>query len=64
VVIPPGQRYSVLLTADAPGEWAFHCHLLYHMMAGMMTKVVVTQKDMPAASASQPVKEEHHHHGH
>lgn len=64
VVIQPGQRYSVLLTADAPGDWAFHCHLLYHMMAGMMTKVVVTQNNVPAAPAPQPAKEEHHHHGH
>lgn len=43
VIIPPGQSYSVLLTADEPGEWAFHCHLLYHMLAGMMNKVVVAK---------------------
>lgn len=45
VIIPPGQSYSVLLTADQPGEWAFHCHLLFHMMAGMMNKVVVAKFD-------------------
>lgn len=45
VVVPPGQSYSVLLTADEAGEWAFHCHLLYHMMSGMMTKVVVAKLD-------------------
>lgn len=45
VTVPPGQSYSVLLTADEPGEWAFHCHLLYHMLAGMMTKVVVATLD-------------------
>lgn len=45
VIVPPGQSYSVLLTADEVGEWAFHCHLLYHMMSGMMTKVVVAKLD-------------------
>lgn len=45
VIVQPGKSYSVLLTADEAGEWAFHCHLLYHMMAGMMTKVVVAQLD-------------------
>ncbi|HBR68052.1 MAG TPA: copper oxidase [Rhodospirillaceae bacterium] len=45
IIVPPGQSYSVLLTADEPGEWAFHCHLLYHMMAGMMNKVVVAKLD-------------------
>ena len=51
VVVPPGQSYSVLLTADEAGEWAMHCHLLYHMMSGMMTKVVVAtleSGDVPA----------------
>lgn len=45
IIVPPGQSYSVLLTADEAGEWAFHCHLLYHMMSGMMTKVVVAKLD-------------------
>ncbi len=51
VIIPPGQSYSVLLTADQPGEWAFHCHLLYHMASGMMRQVVVAKlraEDVPA----------------
>ncbi|MBI1364065.1 MAG: copper resistance system multicopper oxidase [Proteobacteria bacterium] len=43
IIVPPGQSYSVLLTADEPGEWAFHCHLLYHMASGMMTKAVVAR---------------------
>lgn len=43
VNVAPGKSYSVLLTADEPGEWAFHCHLLYHMASGMMTKVVVAR---------------------
>lgn len=41
VVVPPGQKVSVLLTADEPGDWPFHCHLLYHMASGMMTRFVV-----------------------
>jgi FtsP/CotA-like multicopper oxidase with cupredoxin domain len=45
VIIPPGQSYSVLLTADEAGEWAFHCHLLYHQMSGMMRQVVVAKLD-------------------
>jgi FtsP/CotA-like multicopper oxidase with cupredoxin domain len=35
VIIKPGEKTSVLVTADAPGHWAFHCHLQYHMEAGM-----------------------------
>jgi len=45
VSVAPGQTYSVLLTANQPGEWAFHCHLLYHMTAGMMARVVVARSD-------------------
>lgn len=36
IVLKPGEKASVDVTADAPGQWAFHCHLLYHMHAGMM----------------------------
>ena len=39
----PAERLSFEVTADALGEWAFHCHLLYHMEAGMFRKVVVTR---------------------
>ncbi len=45
VIVQPGKSYSVLLTADEVGEWSFHCHLLYHMMSGMMTSVVVAKLD-------------------
>lgn len=55
VSVAPGQTYSVLLTADQPGEWAFHCHLLYHMNAGMMTRVVVARSDgQPTAYENEP----------
>lgn len=41
VLVQPGGTLSFDLTADAPGDWAFHCHLLYHMTAGMMRVVSV-----------------------
>ncbi len=41
VIAPPGQTVSTLLTVDEEGEWAFHCHLLYHMATGMMSSVTV-----------------------
>jgi CopA family copper-resistance protein len=41
VRVLPGGFIDLDLTADAPGDWAFHCHLLYHMHAGMMRVVSV-----------------------
>jgi len=40
IIVPPGGKVSYLVTADAKGGWAYHCHLLYHMM-GMFRKVEV-----------------------
>jgi CopA family copper-resistance protein len=40
VIVQPGARLSYLVTANAPGRWAYHCHLLYHMM-GMFREVHV-----------------------
>ncbi len=45
VSVKPGERLSVLINADAPGRWAFHCHLLYHMEMGMFRVVEVTPYD-------------------
>jgi CopA family copper-resistance protein len=42
VDMPPGTRRSYRVTADALGRWAYHCHLLYHMEAGMMREVRVS----------------------
>jgi FtsP/CotA-like multicopper oxidase with cupredoxin domain len=36
LLLKPGEKASIDVTADALGLWAFHCHLLYHMHAGMM----------------------------
>lgn len=41
VDVLPGGIVELDMTADAPGDWAFHCHLLYHMHAGMMRVVSV-----------------------
>jgi CopA family copper-resistance protein len=41
VTLHPGQQIRYAVTADAPGNWAFHCHLLYHMEAGMFREVHV-----------------------
>ena len=49
VNVPPGGKVSIDLTADAPGDWAFHCHNLYHMAAGMMRVVTVRQTTVEAA---------------
>jgi FtsP/CotA-like multicopper oxidase with cupredoxin domain len=44
IILPPGQTISALLTANEEGEWAFHCHLLYHMASGMMSSVTVEKE--------------------
>ncbi len=41
VTVPPGGKVSFDVTADAAGDWAFHCHNLYHMAAGMMRVVTI-----------------------
>ena len=37
VLVPPGHRVVVAFDANNPGLWALHCHLLYHLGAGMFT---------------------------
>ena len=41
VIVQPGRKISYLVTADARGNWAYHCHLMYHMM-GMFRVVEVS----------------------
>lgn len=48
VIVPPGKTVSVVLTADEPGDWPLHCHLLFHMNAGMMTRFIVTPSSATA----------------
>jgi CopA family copper-resistance protein len=40
--VKPGERLSYLVSADTPGRWAYHCHLLYHMESGMFRTVIVS----------------------
>ena len=37
ILLPPNANVTVAVDADNPGQWAFHCHHLYHMASGMMT---------------------------
>ena len=53
VIVPPGQSVSVVLTAREVGAWPLHCHLLYHMVSGMMTAFIVEPPET-AASAITP----------
>ncbi len=39
VLVPARGRLTIAFDANNPGRWAFHCHNLYHMAAGMMTEV-------------------------
>jgi FtsP/CotA-like multicopper oxidase with cupredoxin domain len=50
LMVAPGERYDVLVKADEPGVWAFHCHILNHVegpegMFGMVTAVIVEQEE-------------------
>jgi len=42
ISLKPSEVVSLQISADAPGSWAFHCHLLYHMKAGMFRVVRVS----------------------
>lgn len=42
IIVQPGSKLSYLVSADTPGLWAYHCHLLYHMDLGMFRTVVVS----------------------
>jgi FtsP/CotA-like multicopper oxidase with cupredoxin domain len=56
VTVKPAERISFDVTADHVGDWAFHCHLLFHMHAGMMQVVSVVPQGA-AAGADDPHKE-------
>lgn len=48
ITVKPAEKLSIDITADAAGDWAFHCHLLYHLHAGMF-QVVSVRDDSRAA---------------
>ncbi|MEB6481338.1 multicopper oxidase domain-containing protein [Acinetobacter vivianii] len=56
VIVPPGKTVTALLTADELGEWAIHCHLLYHMSAGMMSKLIVANVEDSKTPVQTPVQ--------
>ena len=47
VNVKPAERLSLLIDADAPGRWAFHCHILYHMEVGMFRVFEVSEPGKP-----------------
>jgi len=49
VNVLPGSKVTFDLTADNPGDWAFHCHLLFHMHAGMFNVVTIRPLERDAA---------------
>lgn len=53
ITVQPGGTASFDLTADEPGDWAFHCHLLLHMHTGMMRIVTVRPLDTQAKGVGQ-----------
>ncbi len=52
VNVQPGGKVTFDVTADAVGDWAFHCHMLYHMHAGMMQVVTVRPDAAPDAEGA------------
>ncbi|MCB1843017.1 MAG: copper resistance system multicopper oxidase [Halioglobus sp.] len=46
IIVKPAEKLAIDITADAPGDWAFHCHLLYHMHAGMFQVVSVREQEV------------------
>jgi len=63
VSIPPGTKRAFRVTADALGRWAFHCHLLYHMEAGMFREVRVEEGgDAPSPAAHDHAQHADHEH--
>jgi len=49
ITVQPGQRLAYWVTADALGHWAYHCHVLYHMEAGMFREVIVERMGQKGA---------------
>lgn len=56
VNVLPGGKASFDLTADAVGDWAFHCHMLLHMHSGMMRVVTVRDTNHQDAGQHEPGK--------
>ncbi|WP_300381259.1 copper resistance system multicopper oxidase [Henriciella sp.] len=62
VIVKPADKVSVDISAEHVGDWAFHCHLLYHMHAGMM-QVVSVIPEAPADTGTASMDHENMNHG-
>jgi hypothetical protein len=51
IIVKPAEKLSVDVTPEHVGDWAFHCHLMYHMHAGMMQVVTVLPNSKKSAAA-------------
>ena len=64
VIVKPADKVSVDISAEHVGDWAFHCHLLYHMHAGMMQVVsVIPDGEADTTNTSMPMNHNGMHHG-
>jgi CopA family copper-resistance protein len=64
VNVKPGDKLSFDVSAEHVGDWAFHCHLLFHMHAGMMQVVSILPRDGAAAIAPDAMKMDYNATGH
>ena len=64
VNVKPGDKLSFDVSAEHVGDWAFHCHLLFHMHAGMMQVVSLLPRDGAALIAPDEMKMDHKAMGH
>jgi FtsP/CotA-like multicopper oxidase with cupredoxin domain len=62
VLIGPGERYDLELTADNPGVWMFHCHMENHAANGMMT-LIEYEGETPTGPAAADFAAMHGDHG-
>ena len=58
VSVAPGTTVYTETEVDAPGKWAFHCHLMYHMASGMFRKVIVEDESADGGEAEPESKSE------
>lgn len=56
VIVPPMRSVTIEFLADEPGDWFFHCHILYHMMAGMARSFQYTDYIRPDTMKNFPMK--------
>lgn len=59
VNVKPGEKLSFDVSAEHVGDWAFHCHLLFHMHAGMMQVVSLLPRDGAPAETPAPMQMDH-----